>query len=107
MVGAGLPVPPGFHTTTDAYRRFVDENHLGDTILSAAVQAKGDDPAMFDRASEQIQALIAQGTIPGDIADMIRRRYEELGAEVAVAVRSSATARIFRVCRSQANWNRT
>src|SRR5882762_1388967 len=26
LVGDGLPVPPGFHITTAAYRRFVEEN---------------------------------------------------------------------------------
>jgi len=92
MVAAGLPVPPGFHITTDAYRRFVDENHLGGRILSAAAQAQGNDPATLDRASAQIQSLFAQGTIPGDIAGMIRRWYGELGADIPVAVRSSATA---------------
>jgi phosphoenolpyruvate synthase/pyruvate phosphate dikinase len=28
LAAAGLPVPPGFHITTAAYRRFVNENHL-------------------------------------------------------------------------------
>ena len=92
MVAAGLPVPPGFHITTDAYRRYVDENHLGDGILSAVVQAQANDPATLDRASEQIQSLIGKGTMPGDIAAMIRQWYGELGADAAVAVRSSATA---------------
>jgi pyruvate,water dikinase len=92
LVAAGLPVPPGFHITTDAYRRYVDENHLGDRILSAAAQAQVNDPATLDRASEQIQSLLAQGTIPGDIAEMIRRWYGELGTDAPVAVRSSATA---------------
>jgi len=92
LVAAGLPVPPGFHITTDAYQRYVDDNHLGEAILSAVAQAQANDPATLDRASEQIQALIGKGTIPGDIAEMIRRRYCELGADAAVAVRSSATA---------------
>ncbi len=92
MATAGLPVPPGFHITTDAYRRYVEENHLGDRILSAAAQAQGKDLAALDRASEQIQTLIARGTIPGDIAEMIRQWYGELGANAPVAVRSSATA---------------
>jgi len=35
MVAAGLPVPPGFHITTGAYRRYVEENHLAEAILSA------------------------------------------------------------------------
>jgi len=92
MVQAGLPVPPGFHITTSAYRRFVDENHLGDEILSAAAQAQVNHPATLDRASTQIQALIAQATIPAGIADVIRQWYEELGRDTPVAVRSSATA---------------
>ena len=29
MAAAGLPVPPGFHITTSAYRRFVAANELG------------------------------------------------------------------------------
>jgi pyruvate,water dikinase len=92
MVAAGLPVPPGFHIAIDAYRRFVDENDIGARILSAAAQAQADDPATFDRASAQIQSLFAQGTVPGDIAETIGRRYSELGADIPVAVRSSATA---------------
>jgi pyruvate,water dikinase len=92
MAAAGLPVPPGFHITTDAYNRYVEENHLRDGILAAVAQAQAGDPATLERASDQIQALIARGTIPGDIAEMIRRGYEELGADIPVAVRSSATA---------------
>ncbi|TMB75559.1 MAG: hypothetical protein E6J48_15000, partial [Chloroflexi bacterium] len=35
MAAAGLPVPPGFHITTAAYRRFVTENGLQEQILAA------------------------------------------------------------------------
>ena len=92
MATAGLPVPPGFHVTTDAYRRFIDENRLGEKIKSAAVQAQSNDPASLECVSAQIQSLIAQGTIPGDIAETIRHWYGKMGADIPVAVRSSATA---------------
>jgi len=92
MMAAGMPVPPGFHITTHAYRRYVDENQIGERILSAAAQAQINDPAALDCASAQIQSLITQGTMPGDIAGMIGQWYGELGADAAVAVRSSATA---------------
>ena len=92
MVASGLPVPPGFHITTGAYRRFVEENHLGESIQSAAAQGQASDPATLDRASAQIQSLFAQGAIPGDVAAAIRHAYAELGADVPVAVRSSTTA---------------
>jgi len=90
---AGLPVPPGFQITTYAYRRFVSANCLAEAILSAAAQARADDPATLDRASAQIQSLFAQSTLPDDIAALIRQSYAELGAgDPSVAVRSSATA---------------
>ena len=37
---AGLPVPPGVHLTTSMYRRFVDGNHLAESILTAASLAQ-------------------------------------------------------------------
>jgi pyruvate,water dikinase len=92
MAVAGLPVPPGFQITTHAYRRFVSANFLAEAILSAAAQASADDPATLDRASAQIQSLVAQSTLPDDIAALIRQSYAELGADdPPVAVRSSAT----------------
>ena len=39
MAAAGLPVPPGFHITTAAYRRFVAENGLQRAILAAVAAA--------------------------------------------------------------------
>jgi pyruvate,water dikinase len=41
IAAAGLPVPPGFHITTHAYRRFVSENRLEEAILSAVGRASG------------------------------------------------------------------
>ena len=93
MAAAGLPVPSGFHITTYAYRRFIDENHLANAILATAKQARVDDPATLDNVSAQIQSLIAQGIMPQHIADLIRKAYTELGSDdPPVAVRSSATA---------------
>ncbi|HEV2654502.1 MAG TPA: PEP/pyruvate-binding domain-containing protein, partial [Ktedonobacteraceae bacterium] len=34
LAQAGLPVPPGFHITTAAYRSFVEENGLQESILA-------------------------------------------------------------------------
>jgi pyruvate,water dikinase len=93
MAAAGLPVPPGFHITTQAYRRFVSERGLEDAILSAAAQTSAADSATLERASQQIQSLFARSTIPQDVALPIEQSYNELGnGDLPVAVRSSATA---------------
>jgi rifampicin phosphotransferase len=89
LTRAELPVPPGFVIVTDAYRGYVDEHLLADKI--AALAAPTDDPAGYESASEQIRALFAEeisDTLRTEIADA----YAALGENVAVAVRSSATA---------------
>ena len=93
MAAAGLPVPPGFHITTAAYRRFVEENGLQERILAAVSAASADQPATLDEAARQIADLFARSDMPEDIAQAIRSAYAELdGDDTPVAVRSSATA---------------
>src|SRR5579859_3949204 len=90
---AGLPVPPGFHITTAAYRRFVEEHGLQEAILAAVAAANPTDPISLEVASQQIGALFANSAMPDEIGEAIRRAYAQLGgAELPVAVRSSATA---------------
>jgi len=90
---AGLPVPPGFHITTAAYRRFVEEHGLQEAILAAVAAANPTDPMSLEVASQQIGALFANSAMPDEIGEAIRRAYAQLGgAELPVAVRSSATA---------------
>ena len=93
MAAAGLPVPPGFHITTAAYRRFVTENRLQEQILAAVSTVTPDQPATLEESSRQIGRLFAQSAMPDNIAEAIRRAYAELGGDdLPVAVRSSATA---------------
>ena len=76
LARAGLPVPAGFHVTTEAYRSFV-------ALFRDAI-----DPA----APERTKALFAGHDVPAPVAEEIRRAYRALGDDVPVAVRSSATA---------------
>jgi pyruvate,water dikinase len=93
LAAAGLPVPPGFHVTTAAYRRFVAEHGLQEPILAAVAAVHPDQPASLEAASQQIAELFAQHAMPDDIAEAIRGAYTSLGGgDLPVAVRSSATA---------------
>lgn len=92
LAAAGLPVPPGFHIATAAYRRFVEENELQEAILAAVSTVTAQDHATLEEASKQIGQLFAQGRIPDEIAATISLAYAELGGgNLPVAVRSSAT----------------
>lgn len=93
LASAGLPVPPGFHITTAAYRRFVEEHELQEQILTAVAEVTVNQPATLEEASRQIAKLFASYVMPDTIADTVRQAYAELGEqELPVAVRSSATA---------------
>lgn len=92
MAAGGLPVPPGFHITTEAYCRFVMENGLQERIVDAVAAVAVDQPATLDTASRHVAQLFAQGVMPDEVAEAIRKAYGRLGSGVPVAVRSSATA---------------
>lgn len=75
----GLPVPPGFCVTTEAYRAAVGDG----AVRLVQDAAKGD----ADAAREFVHGL----PVPAVVSEKILAAYRELG-EPAVAVRSSATA---------------
>jgi rifampicin phosphotransferase len=88
LTRAGIPVPPGFVITTEAYRTYVGEHQLDDKITALA--AASDDPAGYDDASAQIRALFDY-ELSNSLRREIAEAYAALG-EAPVAVRSSATA---------------
>jgi rifampicin phosphotransferase len=91
MLSAGLPVPGGFHVTTEAYRRFVTANGIQAQILATVAGIDPADHAALEAASGKIAALFAAGRTPSDIAAAVAAAYEPLN-NAPVAVRSSATA---------------
>ena len=92
MAAGGLPVPPGFHITTSAYRRFVDASGLQKIILAAVIAAEADVAASLELAAARIQTLFTGARMPEDMAGAVRQAYLALGGDLPVAVRSSATA---------------
>ena len=92
LIQAGLPVPHGFVLATDAYSRFVTDNHLGERIQDLAALPPQATPQDYEDASDRIRALF-KSTMPADITTELAEAYERLGGgDSPVAVRSSATA---------------
>lgn len=90
LIARGFPVPPGFCVTTDAYREAVREGGLEDRIAELVKSADyHDDNTLM---SARIGELFASLTLPERVETAIRAAYEQLGDDVHVAVRSSATA---------------
>jgi len=92
----GINVPPGFATTADAYRRFVDANGL-EAIIEAALRERRAGKASLQEVGDTIRRAFVRGDWPEDTARAIRDAYRVLCDRSAepdtdVAVRSSATA---------------
>jgi rifampicin phosphotransferase len=93
MSVAGLPVPPGYCVTTNAYRHFVAENGLQPRILEGLEFVDGSRPETLEAAARAISRMFKDAPIPVEIANAVVQAYDALpGISPAVAVRSSATA---------------
>ncbi len=95
MLRAELPVPTGFAVTAQAFRRFIDENGIGEELFSS-LDVNVDEADILREAEKKAKKLLMGAKIPPDIEKSIKAKYKELckrqGEEVFVAVRSSATA---------------
>lgn len=92
----GIQVPPGFATTADAYRMFLDENKLTEAIAGYLADYDADKISLHV-AGQSIRDTIVAGDWPASTEAAIREAYRDLSKragvpEVSVAVRSSATA---------------
>src|SRR5215204_2409714 len=89
LIRAGLPVRDGFVLTTDAYRDFVDAVEIGASVQELATNAV---EAELESTAQQIRALFTGRSIPADLRAEIAAGYAQLGDDIPVAVRSSATS---------------
>ncbi|WP_425050135.1 PEP/pyruvate-binding domain-containing protein [Psychromarinibacter sp. S121] len=92
MTQAGVAVPPGFAVTTDAYAAMLDHHGLRAEIKRHLEGVDPDDIDAVDRAAQAIRIRIRSHKLPEDVETAIRAAYAEMGDDMPVAVRSSATA---------------
>ncbi|MEG0028023.1 MAG: PEP/pyruvate-binding domain-containing protein [Aurantimicrobium sp.] len=96
MTSAGMPVPPGFAVTTDAFDAVMNQTTLRDHIVKHLEGLDPNDVTDVDTRAAHIRELIMTQEVPADVRDESIAAYNTLmelcGGEVPVAVRSSATA---------------
>ncbi|WP_421140334.1 phosphoenolpyruvate synthase [Pseudomonas sp. NFX15] len=95
LAGAGVSVPGGFATTAQAYRDFLELSGLNQQIHDALDALDVDDVNALAKTGAQIRQWIMDAEFPEKLNAEIRTAFAALSAgnpDVAVAVRSSATA---------------
>ena len=110
MYNSGIPVPPGFVVTAQAYDYFMEKSKLKDKIKQLLDGIKYSDTKQLDDITKEVRELILKIEFPEEMREEILEAYEDLGSghdagdksaqdligksgnPIFVAVRSSATA---------------
>lgn len=94
LVPKGIAVPDGFAVTAEAYRYFLNCNHLEQSLQNLMQQLDRKEFANLTEIGQKARTLIMNAQMPGDLQMAILDEYDYVFdfKEQAVAVRSSATA---------------
>ena len=97
MMGAGLPVPPGFAVTTDAYALLRGDETVHGRVHEALAALDLDDARMVQKVAaeirEEMESIVMHPRVEHEIRAAYAALCERCGVpDVPVAVRSSATA---------------
>jgi len=90
----GVTVPGGFATTAAAYRAFLATDGLDQRIAAVLDNLDVDDIDALLKAGETVRQWILETPLPDRLRKDIQTAWDEMsaGKDIAVAVRSSATA---------------
>ncbi len=94
LSGLGVTVPGGFATTSAAYRDFLSVDGLDKRINGTLDGLDVDDIDALTSAGKSIREWILGASLPDRLMDDMRAAWDQMsdGRDIAVAVRSSATA---------------
>ncbi len=97
LAGLGVSVPGGFATTAEAFKDFIAHNTLHQRIFDRLATLDVEDVPALNAAGAEIRNWVIDAPLQPQLDTDIRTAYAQLcnengGSEIAVAVRSSATA---------------
>src|SRR5881398_424337 len=94
LAGLGVQVPGGFATTAHAYREFLEQGGLQARISAELTELDVDDVARLAATGARIRQWILATPFPPALTAAVSAQLKRMstGGDVAVAVRSSATA---------------
>jgi pyruvate,water dikinase len=97
LLAAGLPVPPGFAVTVDAYHTVRGHAEVRQAVAGLLAEVDLGDPVALEELSAAIRRRIEEVPLDDRVAAAVRAAYAELcercsSDALPVAVRSSATA---------------
>ena len=97
LANLGVSVPGGFATTAEAFKAFIAHNNLHQRIYDKLASFDVEDVQALAVAGKEMRGWVTEAPLQPDLDADIRKAYRQLcdengSGDVAVAVRSSATA---------------
>jgi pyruvate,water dikinase len=94
LANLGVQVPGGFATTAQAYRDFLKQGGLNERIRAELATLNVDDVSALAATGARIRGWIMSTPFPPELQKAVTDELRKMsnGKEIAVAVRSSATA---------------
>jgi pyruvate,water dikinase len=93
MASVGLPVPKAFVVTAQAFRKFLVQTGLEDSLFDLLTDVDVENSEELEDVSRNVKNLVLDAKMPDDIKEEIIQAYGTMGPDnMVVAVRSSATA---------------
>lgn len=95
LIRAGIPVPPFFALTADAYFAHIAQSHVRNEIARILASLDVNDSNQLEQRAKEIRRLIVQQPMSAGAIQASKAAYRKLsgdGGDALVAVRSSATA---------------
>jgi hypothetical protein len=93
MASIGLPIPPAFVVTSQAFRRFLELSGVDKRLFELLQDLNVDNNDELEESARKAKAMVMEAPMPEDLKAGIAHAYKKLsrGGEI-VAARSSATA---------------
>ena len=101
MMREGLPVPPGFVITVDAFDNFLKANKLKNKLTNMLGKINYNDDNSIREASENIINTIKEAPIPDYIDTVIKQHYEEISMGKELRGISGAAMDLIKAGRDQ------
>jgi len=92
MTAVGLPVPPAFVVTAQAFRRYLVGAGIEEELYSKLEGLDVDNAELLEKTANDVMDVIMKTDMPEALGKEIIGAYRKMGDNVIVAVRSSATA---------------
>jgi pyruvate,water dikinase len=92
MYNIGMPVPPGFVITAQAYAYFIEKAGLAEKIKSMLEGLDIEETARLEETAEKIRKIITEAEMPPEMRKEIEEAYETLDANKKMMDSAKGTA---------------